>query len=210
MTPAGRGGSRRAGVVARVLFLGVCATLVPAAPARADWLITPFIGTTFGIRTAFLDFADAASTRHLMWGVGGTWLSGGIIGFEGEYAHAPRFFQEDETDVVIESQVTTFSGHFILAAPLAVTGDSLRPFVLAGLGLVHSNIQDQLNFAARNDNSLGMQLGGGALGFVSNRAALRFDLRYIRTLSRALNQITAEREAKLSFWRAAIGVSIRY
>jgi hypothetical protein len=209
LTTAGRGGSRRPSVGARVLVLGVCATLIPAAPARADWLITPFIGTTFGISTAFLDFADAASNEHLMWGASVTWLSDGLVGFEGEYAHAPRFFQEDESDVVIESQVTTFSGHFILAAPLAVTGDSLRPFLLAGLGLVHSNIQDQLNFAARNDNSLGLQLGGGAIGFVSNRTALRFDLRHIRTLSRATT-IAAERETKLSFWRASIGVSIRY
>ena len=182
--------------------------LVPAASARADWLITPFIGTTFGISTAFLDFADAASTEHLMWGVSGTWLTDSIFGFEGEYAHAPRFFEEENSELVIESQVTTLSGHFILAAPLAVTGDSLRPFVLAGLGLVHSNIQPTLDVGV-NDNSLGLQLGAGAIGFVSNRAALRFDLRHVRTLSRATT-IVAEREAKLSFWRAAIGVAIRY
>ena len=208
MTAAGRVGSR-ASAGARVLVLCIGSTFVSASPARADWLITPFIGTTFGVSTAWLDFANAESTRHLMWGVGGTWLSDGLIGFEGEYSHAPRFFQEDESDVVTESQVTTLSGHFILAAPLAVTGDSLRPFVLAGLGLVHSNIQDQLDLASVNDNSLGLQLGGGAIGFVSNRAALRFDLRHIRTLSRA-TAILAERETKLSFWRAAIGVSIRY
>jgi hypothetical protein len=209
LTTAGRGGSRRASGGVRALVLGVCAALLAASPAHADWLITPFIGTTFGSSTAWLDFANAESTRHLMWGVGGTWLTDGVIGFEGEYAHSPRFFQEDESDVITESQVTTLSGHFILAAPLAVTGDSLRPFVLAGLGLVHSNIQDQLDLVSVNDNSLGLQLGGGAIGFVTNRAALRFDLRHVRTLSKA-TAILAERETKLSFWRAAIGVSIRY
>jgi hypothetical protein len=209
LTPAGGGGSRRTGGGVRALVFGIGAVMVSAAPARADWLITPFVGTTFGISTAYLDFADAASTEYLMWGATGTWLSDGIVGFEGEYAHAPRFFDQDESDLVEESQVSTLSGHFILAAPLAVTGDSLRPFVLAGLGLVHSTIQDPLNLVGVNDNSLGLQLGGGAIGFVSNRVALRFDLRHVRTLSRATT-ITVEREAKLSFWRAAIGVAIRY
>jgi hypothetical protein len=205
----GAAGSRQATVRARVLLLSLCWTIVPASRAHADWLITPFIGTTFGISTAFLDFADAASAEHLIWGASGTWLSDGLLGFEGEYAHSPRFFQEDDSDLVIESQVTTLSGHFILAAPLVVTGDSLRPFVLAGLGLVHSNIQPTLPRLGVNDNSLGLQLGGGAIGFVSNRAALRFDLRHVRTLSRAMT-IAGEREAKLSFWRAAVGVAIRY
>ena len=208
MTAEGRTGPHRTSVRARALLFAACATLVPTTSARADWLITPFVGTTFGTSTAFLDFGDAASTKHLMWGASGTWLSDGLFGFEGEYAHAPRFFQEDESELVIESQLTTFSGHFILAAPLVVTGDSLRPFVLAGLGLVHSNIEPAVNLGV-NDNSLGLQLGGGAIGFVSNRAALRFDLRHARALSRATN-LLGQREAKLSFWRAAIGVAIRY
>jgi hypothetical protein len=210
LTAPGRGGSRRAGFRARALLFTLSATVVPVAPAHADWLVTPFIGTTFGISTSFQVFDLAASsTKHLMFGASATWLSEGILGFEGEYAHAPRFFQEDEGGLVLESQVSTLSGHFMLAAPLAVTGDSLRPFVLAGLGLVHSNIQHALNALDVNDNSLGLQLGGGAIGFISNRAALRFDLRHVRTLSRATT-IVGERDAKLGFWRAAIGVAIRF
>jgi opacity protein-like surface antigen len=205
----GRAGSRRAAVGARVILLTACWTVVPTARVHADWLITPFIGTTFGISTAFQDFEGAASSKHVMFGGSFTWLSDGIIGVEGEYAHAPRFFESDEGErFVLSSQVTTFSGHFMVAAPLVVTGDSLRPFVLAGLGVVHSKIDLTVPVGV-TDNSLGLQLGGGAIGFVSNRAALRFDLRHVRTLRRR-DTILAQRETKLSFWRAAIGVAIRY
>jgi hypothetical protein len=204
----GTAGSRQATVRARVLFLSLCWTIVPTSRAHADWLITPFIGTTFGTSTAFPQpEVGAVEANHLMFGGAGTWLSDGILGVEGEYAHAPRFFQEGVEGLVQESQVTTFTGHVIVAAPLAVTGDSLRPYVLAGLGLVHLNIEDP--FLGVTDNSLGLQLGGGAIGFVSDRAALRFDLRHVRTLSRAPT-ILGEREAKLSFWRASVGVAIRY
>ena len=60
-----------------------------------------------------------------------------------------------------------------------------------------------------SDDSLGLQLGGGAIGFVSNRLAVRFDLRNIRTLTRGTH-VRGERDWKLSFWRASIGVAIRY
>jgi hypothetical protein len=54
-----------------------------------------------------------------------------------------------------------------------------------------------------------MQLGGGATGLLSERAGVRFDLRHIRTLSRT-DTILGDRATKLSFWRATVGVLLRY
>jgi hypothetical protein len=39
---------------------------------------------------------------------------------------------------------------------------------------------------------------------------MRFDLRHIRSLARATDPATGERGAKLSFWRATVGVTFRY
>ena len=69
-------------------------------------------------------------------------------------------------------------------------------------------LEDQIRLVA-SDGSLGLQLGGGAIGFVTDRAALRFDLRSVRTLSRAID-LVGESKSKLSFWRASVGVAIRY
>jgi hypothetical protein len=143
-----------------------------------------------------------------MFGGLGTWLTDGILGVEAEVAHAPRFFEEEDNNLVLSSQVTTISGHVIVAAPLNVVGDSLRPFLLGGLGLVHSAIEQQVQLS-EPDNALGLFLGGGAIGFISNRAAMRFELRHVRTLSRTTT-LLGLRDWKLSFWRAGIGVSIRY
>jgi hypothetical protein len=202
-SPAARLASRAAAVA--------LLSLVLTTDAHADWLITPFIGTTFGVDTGYLTLDPAASiAKHAVYGVSGGWLGTQVLGLEGEFAFVPGFFQTgDEVNLNLSSRVTTLFGNVLAAVPVSVSRDSLRPYLLGGLGLVGVTRDDQLNLVDTDDRSLGLQLGGGALGFVSDRAALRFDLRHVRTLSRTTN-VFGERETKLSFWRAAIGVAIRY
>lgn len=179
--------------------------------AHADWLITPFIGTTFGAETGFLTLEPAAGiAKHAVYGVSGGWLGTQVLGFEGEFAFVPGFFATDDAlNLNISSRVTTLFGNVMATVPVSVTRDSLRPYILGGLGIVNVTRDDPLNLVDSGDKSLGLQLGGGALGFVSDRAALRFDLRHIRTLSRTTD-VFGERVTKLSFWRAAVGVALRY
>lgn len=201
--------SPSASVGTRVATVALFALLF-TTDASADWLITPFIGTTFGADTGDLTLTPAAGIeKHGVYGVSGGWLGTQLFGVEGEFAFVPGFFQSSEAvNLTISSRVTTLFGNVLAAVPLSVSRDSLRPYILGGLGLVNVTREDQLSLV-ESDKSLGLQLGGGALGFVSNRAALRFDLRHIRTLSRTTN-VLGERETKLSFWRAAVGVAIRY
>jgi opacity protein-like surface antigen len=197
----------------RVTVLAAVCVLFPAANARADWLLTPFIGTTFAVDTTFLTpDPRAPSNKQWMFGGSGAWLSDQVFGVEADLGLSPGFFEADNAEnLVTSSHVTTLSANVLAAAPLAVTRDSLRPYLLAGLGLVHVTLQDQICLAGcPSSNLLGLQLGGGALGFISDRTGLRFDLRYVRTLSRATDEITRERRSKLSFWRATVGVTLRY
>jgi hypothetical protein len=198
----------------RTVLLAACAVLLAGREARADWLITPWIATSFAIDTTFLTLETGARDRqYAMFGVSGSWLSNQILGVEAEFAAAPGFFEVDEpgnplNSLLQASHLVTMFGNVIVATPLAVSGDSLRPYLLSGLGWMHSTLDDQIGLL-ESDDSLGLQLGGGAIGFVSNRIAVRFDLRNIRTLSRATT-LTGERDWKLSFWRASVGVAIRY
>jgi hypothetical protein len=183
---------------------------VPASDARADWLFTPFIGTTFGTETGFLDLdVGAASSRHWMFGGNVAWLSDNVFGVEADLAFVPGFFQGETFNLVTSSRVTTLFGNVMAAVPLSVSRESLRPYILGGLGLLHVGVQDTVGLT-QTDDSLGLQLGGGAQGFLTNRTGIRFDLRNIRSLERTTNVITLERESKLSFWRATIGVTLRY
>lgn len=193
-----------------------------AAPARADYLFTPFIGGAFGGRTVFHTDQPSESTEslgtHVIFGGSAGWLSSGILGVEGDFAYAPHFFERGglppsatgpAASIVLASTVATVSGSVIVATPLRVTGYSLRPYLIGGLGLIHTGITYTAILDPVDDNSLGMNLGAGAIGLLSPRTGLRFELRHFRTLSRDAIETTGERDARLSFWRATIGVIIK-
>ena len=193
--------------LALLVALFLCA---PAAEARADWLLTPFIGTTFGAETTLLDLGGGADVKHWTFGVSGALLTDQVFGIEADFAWVPGFFEgEDEQDLVRESRVTTLFGNVIVAVPLTVSRESLRPYVIGGLGLIHISPNDLVTLE-EGGNSLGLQLGGGALGLISDRTGVRFDLRQIRTLGHVRNELTGVPGTRLSFWRASIGVIFRY
>jgi hypothetical protein len=192
----------------RIPLLVACWIFAPVADARADWLVTPFLGATFGTETAFLDLGGATQSKHRIFGGSGGWLSDGVFGVEADLAFAPGFF-EDDMGLIVGSRVTTVSGNVIAAVPLTVSRESLRPYLLAGLGVIQVNIPEPVGLVESN-GSLGLQLGGGAIGFLTDRTGVRFDLRQVRSLRRTADEFTFERRTKLSFWRATVGVTFRY
>ena len=187
-----------------------CLLLCCAAEARADYLITPFIGSIFAGDTTLLDLdIGAATSKHWAFGGNAAWLSDEIFGVEADFAMVPGFFQRSGApQLVLGSRVTTLTGNIIAALPLSVTRESLRPYVTGGLGLIHAAAKDLIGLNESN-NLLGLQLGGGAIGMITNRAGIRFDLRHARTFSRD-NTLRGDRISKLSFWRASVGVTLRY
>ena len=196
----------------RVIVIVVLCVGLSATEAYAQLMITPFLGATFGTDTVLPDpDVGAAEAKHWIFGGNAAVLSEHILGVEGDFAFAPGFFNRDTAlNLVVQSHVSTLFGNVIAAVPLSVTRDSLRPYVLGGLGLVHISVQDQLPLFDRSGNSLGLQMGGGAIGFITNRTGVRFDLRFTKSLDRATDEITQDRGTNLSFWRATVGVAIRY
>lgn len=194
----------------RALVLSVALLCGSTTSARADFLVTPFFGTTFGGRTTLLDLeVGAASEQHWVYGGSAGWLSDHVLGVEADFAMAPGFFESDSgTGLVVSSRVTTLSGNVIATLPLSVTRESLRPYITGGVGLIRATVEDLIGLN-ETGNWLGLQLGAGAIGMLSDRTGLRFDLRNMRTFSRD-NTLRGERTSKLSFWRASVGVTLRY
>ena len=189
-----------------VATLLLCAS---TATAHADWLFTPFIGTSLGAETSFLVFDEGAG-RKLTFGGSVALLGSGILGVEADIGHTPGFFEgNDPNGLVLSSRVTTVGGNVILAAPLAVTRESLRPYAVAGLGLMQARTKNAADLFPVDRNLLGLTIGGGALGFLTERTGLRFDIRHIRAISGAENPFVPG-VSRLSFWRATAGVTIRY
>ena len=182
----------------------------PPAKAHADWLITPFLGTSFAGETTFLVFEEGAGRKTVL-GVSVALLGDGILGIEAEVAHLPRFFEgNDPLGLVLTSRVTTLNGNVMVAAPLALTRESLRPYLVGGLGLMQARSKNAAGLFPVEQDLLGLSLGAGALGFVTDRTGLRFDLRQFRAVTGSGGPFARTGVSRLSFWRATAGVTIRY
>jgi len=194
----------------RVLLLSLLLVGASSVNASADFLITPFLGTTFAGNTTLLDLdVGAASAKHWTFGGSAAWLSDQILGVEADFAMTPGFFQNSSgTGLVVSSRVTTLTGNVLAAFPLSVTRESLRPYLTGGLGLMRAVSEDLIGLN-ETGNWLALQLGAGAIGFINDRTGVRFDLRSSRSLSRDAT-LLGERKSKLSFWRATVGVTLRY
>ena len=185
---------------------------------RAEILIAPFAGGAFAGQTTLPLFGQqpaepsAALSKSFVIGVAGLWIGPGILGVEGEVASAPGFFElANSSQAIVRRNFTTVTGSLIVTAPLGLTRESLRPYVVGGLGLMHVGIGDRINFVPVDRNLLGLNLGGGAMGMLNDRAGLRFDLRHVRSIrDDQAPSATAQSRVRLSYWRATVGVAIRY
>jgi len=195
-----------------VLLLLVCGAPVQA---HADWLFSPFLGRTFAGTTALPDLEEGTASAQTIYGGSVGWWTPGVLGVEADFAYVPGFFEPDSASgLVVGSNVVTFGLDLVVATPVSVTRESLRPYLVGGIGWMHASIDESLNlfpeFFGRAQNSIGMNVGGGAVGFLTQRTGVRFEVRQFRSLERDVNPFTTgERTALLSFWRATVGVVIR-
>lgn len=200
-------------VVARAAIVGLLLMVSPRV-ADADWIFAPFIGSTFAGSTALPDLEQGASSTQLIFGGSAGLWTRGIFGVEGDFAYAPRFFETDNIGgIFLNSNALTFSGNIVIATPVSVTRDSLRPYLVGGLGWMHASI-DEVQIVlpevlGRARNSVALNFGGGAIGFLSPRTGVRFEIRHFRSLERDEDLFTGETQSLLSFWRATVGVVIK-
>ncbi len=175
---------------------------VTAAPARADWVLTPFMGVSFG---------GATSSQHVTYGGSAAWMGNGVIGVEFDAAFSPDLLDADDgLDLRIkDSNVTTLMGNLIIGAPLGAPG--VRPYVSGGAGLLRTSVSDVGDFFDVNENSFGVNVGAGLIGFVNDNVGLRGDLRYFRRLQDSDGSSDIDIDlGQFDFWRATFGVSFRF
>ncbi|HEY7450146.1 MAG TPA: outer membrane beta-barrel protein [Vicinamibacterales bacterium] len=184
---------------------------VSAVEAHAQWFVTPWVGLKFGGSTNLVDLEQSAAEAKLLLGGSGGVLGSGIFGIEADYGYGPRFF-ERTNEQVGRSSITTLMGNVIIALPRRITRDSLRPYIVGGVGLIHTSSEEALGVFDINRNLLGLSVGGGAIGPVTNRVSIRFDLRRFSNLTAPREPaLTIDEEpANLTFWRATVGVVFQY
>lgn len=163
--------------------LAICAACVlgTATAASAEWHFTPMIGATFRANTSLVDLDRETQKPHANVGGAVAVLGAGIIGAEGIVVFTPSLFGSGG-GLVKSSRSVALMGNVVVAAPKRYTEYSLRPFVSSGIGLLTAHGTDTLDLFAPDVNVLGMNVGGGAIGFLTKSTGIRLDLRYYSNL----------------------------
>ena len=188
--------------------------LIPAtANAQQGWFVTPFVGANFGGSANFEDFSDFDDEveKRIDFGATVGW-NPHIVGFEVDLGWSPNFFENTVGNSNFEfgdSNVTTLMGNVLVSAP---PGRNVRPYGSAGLGLIRSRVSGigtLFDDVSRND--LGMNIGGGVTGQVTDHVGIRGDLRYFRSFENDENDNTFDLGlSDFDFWRGTVGVSFNW
>jgi len=204
--------------VARLFgLLLLTAILIGGSPAsaRADWHLAPFLGFTFQGETTLLDYERAVGKADWSFGASVGYFGNGPIAVEGLIVYTPGFFQQDnppaDSPDVISSHSLAVMGNVVLTTPRRWTEYGLRPYLSGGIGLLRAAFDDEFGVTPVRSNQLGYNIGGGAVGFLTDRAGLRFDLRYFSNLKPTdSDEAIALGRVQLNYWNASVGVVFRY
>lgn len=174
--------------------------------ARADWLFTPNIGGGFG--------GDASGREHLTWGASIGWMGAGIIGWEADLAYTPEFFEgdDDDLDLIENSNATSFMANVLVGVPVGgQTGGGFRPYFSGGLGVLQREVQSNDDLFEIDNSEFGFNLGGGAMGFMTDHVGFRGDIRYYRSFEDPeLDNEFDIGVGNFDFWRGTAGITFRW
>ena len=185
-----------------LVFVGACFHPVPAA---ADGFVSPYLGVRFASDTTVRE--QAADRNKVTFGSSVGFLTDRVVGVEADVGFVPGFFQRGLTS---SGLVMTMMGNVIVATPLGVAQYGLRPYFIGGVGLLHARVASTL-VGTPNSTFFGTNVGGGAIGPLTRRTSVRFDVRYFKNLSHDEDaEDIAGNPADLGFWRATVGLSFRF
>jgi hypothetical protein len=187
----------RIGTAALSFFLLVAS----ASSARADVVLTPYVGTLFG--------GDVSGAKF-QWGGSATFMGGGIFGAEIDFHHVPEFVEETASDPAVAQM--SLSGNLIVGIPIRGTqGGSVRPYVTGGVGLLRS-MSDESDFLdSISTNDFAVNFGGGIMGFFTDRFGIRTDIRYYRALRDEDPDDDLDFDfGDFEFWKWSVGAAFRF
>ena len=175
-------------------------TLAVPARAHADGFISPLIGFNFG-GDASCQAASNCEDKRLNFGVG-LGAMNAVLGFEEEFAYARDFF--GIRPGVQNASVLTLMSNFMLVPKIG----PVRPYVLAGVGLIKTHTEFTLtSLTSTDNNNFGWDVGGGLMVTIVPHVALRGDIRYFHAFQDLGNiPVIPVANQKLDFGRAAAAV----
>jgi hypothetical protein len=196
-------------------LLGAALVLAVPGPARAQWTVTPWLGLGFDGTANFVTFEDGIGETKVTFGGAVGWLTDGLLGLEGNVGYTPGALDRDGVapvdDLILDSSLLVATGDLLVLTPRAIVRDTLRPYVVGGLGLMRVHARFVLDATGLDNNYLALAVGGGAIGRLTERSSLRFEVRRLSNLSESDHELLLyDDRSRVSFWRLAIGVQVAY
>ena len=179
--------------------------LMPAAPARADVVLTPYVGSLFG---------GDLSGNTAAFGASAAFMGGGIFGAEIGFNYAPEFVKATVNNDDIAQM--SLMGNLIVGIPL---GDSdqaghLRPYLTGGAGLFRVSSAESQFFDRVTSNDFAINFGGGLMAFFNEHVGIRGDVRYFRTLTDSDTQSGIDdinfNLGDMNFWKWDVGAAFKF
>ncbi len=189
------------------LALAVALLTVAAAPARADGFVTPFYGFNYGGDSSNCPALTSCEDKRTNFGISFGRM-GSVFGFEEDIAWARDFFGKAPN---VDNSVFTLMSNLLIG----VGAGPVQPYVLVGTGLIRPHASFDLTKFSTEQNALGYDIGGGVNAYFSQHVGIRGDVRHLHTLQDVnipgLGNISSSfSQQKLDFWRASIGLSLKY
>lgn len=204
-----------------LLFIGTL-----AAPAKADWLLTPHIGVVFGGAANQFAFGDRDDEfeQRVTFGASLGYYRHSIFGVELDYGGAPNFFQftggSGNFDLFdFDSSVQTLMGNVVFALPVGGPDGPLRPYVSAGFGTMRTQLRSESDvFDDLVDYDPAFNFGAGAHLLAKGRIGLRLDVRYFRGVEALDDDDPVDNplfdqpfnQEVFNFWRGTLGMTLRW
>lgn len=202
---------------ARLIAALALSSVLAPAPLRADVLLTPFVGGNFSGSTDTVLTNFTGEPSRTTFGGSLATMAGGVFGIEADVGYTPRFFGVDfevggvPVDVV-SNNVLTATVNLTAGIPLQSRGGpGVRPFAVAGIGLIRQQFDVVGGLASYQANDLGYDIGGGVMLFFSRNIGLRGEVRHFRTLGGdAVSDLLDFEPGAFNFTRASVGITLRY
>jgi hypothetical protein len=181
------------------------------APARAQWVITPYLG---------INLAGDAEFRR-----GGPGISGGRVGnrlgFEFDVQRYHHFFKDSRIELVpnncapgvratcidLNTDAWSFMGNVL--APIRSKGAKWRPYGTAGIGVIQAWVEGPGDQYDVEQDNFALSVGGGVLYSLKGRAGVRGDIRYFRAFV-AEDKREGGYFRDYGFLRATLGVTVTF
>ena len=179
--------------------------LVPAAPARADVVLTPYVGSLFG---------GDLSGNTAAFGANAAFMGGGIFGAEIGFNYAPEFVKATVNNDDIAQM--SLMGNLIIGIPVGSSDEPghVRPYVTGGAGLFRISSAESQFFNRVTSNDFAVNLGGGVMTFFNEHVGVRFDVRYFRTLTDSDSESGVDDIdfdlGGLNFWKWDVGAAFKF